>query len=112
LRSFADQSIAYVLPNLLPLLIKDRNQEYKYDDDEECTIPTLAAHCLSLFALCSRELVLPETIKFLQSNLLVENTIESLVLWNQKEASIMAFGSIIQGPCPLKTKPLVDQVSI
>jgi importin subunit beta-1 len=81
------------------------------DDDEDLNIHHQAAECLSLFASCTKDLVVPQTIEFISSNLLVSSMEQYQTLtWNQKEAAIIAFGSIIEGPCKFKTIPLVNQV--
>lgn len=53
-------------------------------------------------------MVVPQTIEFISHNLLVSS--HQKLTWNQKEAAIVAFGSIIEGPCKYKTIPLVNQV--
>lgn len=53
-------------------------------------------------------MVVPQTIEFISHNLLVSS---QKLTWNQKEAAIVAFGSIIEGPCKYKTIPLVNQVN-
>lgn len=109
LYSFADQFITYILPSIFTLIKKNSDEEYERDIDDEWNISKAAANCLSLFASCSKELVVPQTIEFISKNLLVSPA-DSLV-WNQKEAAIIAFGSIIEGPCKHKTQPLVNQVT-
>jgi importin subunit beta-1 len=105
---FADQSITYILPSIFTLLIKNKDEEYEQDiDDDYSNISKSASNCLSLFASCSKELVVPQTIEFISYNLLVAN---SSLVWNQKEAAIIAFGSMMEGPCKYKTQPLVNQV--
>lgn len=103
--SFSDQTVTYILPSLFILLVKDNTDEYEQDVDDEWNISNAASHCLSLFALCCKELVVPQTIEFIANNLFASNNV-----WNQKEAAIIAFGCIIQGPCKYKTEQLVNQV--
>lgn len=98
--SFCDQSVAFILPSLFRLLIKKKS-----DDDDEWNIPNAASHCLSLLAQCCQELVLPQTIEFITQNLFTDNS-----AWNEREASIIAFGCIIKGPCKYKTEILVNQI--
>lgn len=50
--------------------------------------------------------MIPQTIEFITDNLFTATSD-----WNQREAAIIAFGCIIEGPCKYKTKQLVNEVS-
>ena len=95
--SFADKLIISMIPTLFNLLIKEHD---KVEHDDEWDIPKAASNCLSLLASCCKELVVPPLIRFTDH-----------VHWNQKEAAITAFGSILNGPSKIKMKPLIEQVS-
>lgn len=102
--SFADKLIISMIPTLFNLLIKEHD---KAEHDDEWDISKAASNCLSLLAACCKELVVPPLIRFIEKNLLTTD----LVHWNQKEAAITAFGSILNGPPKIKMKPLIEQVS-
>lgn len=102
--SFADKSMISVTPTLFKLLIKEHG---KLENDDEWDIPKAASHCLSLLASCCKELVVPPLIQFIEKNLLTTDHVN----WTQKEAAIIAFGSILNGPSKIKMKPLIEQVS-
>lgn len=106
--SFVDKLMIYTLPTLLKLLIKDKDMVDKLENEDEWDIPKSASNCLSLLASCCKELLVPQIIRFIEQNLLVSNQID----WNQKEAAIIAFGSILNGPSKSKMKPLVEQVKL
>lgn len=107
---FANQCVTYILPHVLKLLVKSNDYEI-YDDEDETAIFQQAARCLSLFAQCTKDAVVPQVIRFISNNLLVssDDTYQQLT-WSQKEASIIAFGCMIEGPCGFKTVSLVNQM--
>ncbi|KAG0793841.1 hypothetical protein G6F62_008345 [Rhizopus arrhizus] len=98
LHHFAELALPEILPNLLWLLTK---QEDDYDEDE-WTVSMAAATCLSLLAQCVGNLVLANVVPFIESNIQDEN-------WRKREAAVMAFGSILDGPEGNVLTPLVDQ---
>ncbi|CEP08957.1 hypothetical protein [Parasitella parasitica] len=104
--AFADKFIMYILPTLLELLIKDKQRADILESDEDWDIHKSASHCLSLVACCCKELIIPRLIQFIKKNLLCSEQTD----WNQKEAAIIAFGSILDGPSRVKMKLLVDQI--
>lgn len=106
--SFVDKLMVYILPTLLKLLIKDKDKVDKLENEDEWDIPKSASNCLSLLASCCKELVVPQIIRFIEKNLLVSNQVNC----NKKEAAIIAFGSILNGPSKSKMKPLVEQVKL
>ncbi|CAO0794425.1 unnamed protein product [Mucor circinelloides] len=101
--SFADKLIISMIPTLFNLLIKEHD---KAEHDDEWDIPKAASNCLSLLAACCKELVVPPLIRFIEKNLLTTDHVH----WNQKEAAITAFGSILNGPSKIKMKPLIEQI--
>ncbi|OAD08852.1 hypothetical protein MUCCIDRAFT_76269 [Mucor lusitanicus CBS 277.49] len=101
--SFADKSMISILPTLFKLLIKKHD---KLEHDDEWDIPKAASHCLALLASCCKELVVPPLIRFIEKNLLTVEHVD----WHQREAAIIAFGSILNGPSKIKMKPLIEQI--
>ncbi|KAL9537722.1 hypothetical protein MBANPS3_011526 [Mucor bainieri] len=101
--SFADKSMISMMPTLFKLLIKEH---VKPENDDEWDIPKAASNCLSLLASCCKDLVVPPLIRYIEQNLLTTDHVD----WNQKEAAIIAFGSILNGPSKVKMKPLIEQI--
>lgn len=62
-----------------------------------------SATCLSLLAQCVGNMVIAPVVPFIESNITSEE-------WRNREAAVMAFGSILDGPDPVVLTPLVDQV--
>jgi len=97
---FAELALADILPVLLWTLTK---QEDDYDEDE-WTVAMAAATCISLLAQCVGNNVIQPVVPFIETNIQNED-------WRNREAAVMAFGSILDGPDPAVLTPLVDQVS-
>jgi importin subunit beta-1 len=98
---FAELALGDILPVLLWILTK---QEEDYDEDE-WTVSMASATCLSLLAQCVGNAVIQPVVPFIETNIQSEN-------WRNREAAVMAFGSILDGPDPTVLTPLVDQVTI
>ncbi|KAI7885662.1 ARM repeat-containing protein [Lichtheimia hyalospora FSU 10163] len=98
LYNFADLAMGDILPVLLWLLTKQEEDE----DEDEWNVSMAAATCLSLFAQCVRNAIISPTVPFVEGN--IQNTD-----WRYREAAVMAFGSIMDGPDDSVLRPLVDQ---
>lgn len=64
-----------------------------------------AATALSLLAQCVTDAIVPPVIPFVENHIRSED-------WRYREAAVMAFGSILEGPEERLLTPLVNQVSI
>ncbi|KAG2226727.1 hypothetical protein INT45_001074, partial [Circinella minor] len=98
LYNFAEYATGDIMPVLLWLLTKQEEDE----DEDEWSVSMAAATCLSLFAQCVRNNVIGPVVPFVESN--IQNTD-----WRYREAAVMAFGSILDGPDDTVLMPLVDQ---
>uniref|UniRef100_A0A5S6Q6N0 Importin N-terminal domain-containing protein n=1 Tax=Trichuris muris TaxID=70415 RepID=A0A5S6Q6N0_TRIMR len=86
-RHYAKGALVYVLPILLEIL--PRQEE---NDDEEEWVPSKAAGvCVMLLAQCVGDDVVRLTLPFIASNYQDKD-------WRRREAALMAFGSILDGP--------------
>ncbi|KAI8052236.1 armadillo-type protein [Syncephalis plumigaleata] len=95
---FAKKAMPEVLPVLLALLM---NQDEDADDDD-WNVSMASATCLALLAQCVGGDIVPEVIVFVERNIRNED-------WHAREAAVMAFGSILDGPPPTSLGPLVNQ---
>lgn len=86
-----------VLPVLLWLLTKQEEDA----DEDEWNVSMAAATCLTLYAQCVRNAIIGPIVPFVESN--IQNTD-----WHYREAAVMAFGSILDGPDVAVIMPLVD----
>lgn len=76
-----------VLPVLLSLLTKQNEDP----EDDDWSVAMAAGSCLQLFATTTGMYVVEPTLKFFASNI-------ELTEWRNREAAVMAFGSILEGP--------------
>lgn len=90
------------LPHIVPILLSTLTKQEEGDDDDEWNPCKAAGVCLMLMASCCEDDILQHVIPFVTCNI---NHAE----WRFREASVMAFGSILEGPDPNKLKPVVEQ---
>ena len=86
--NFALVAIQDVLPTLLTLLTRQTEDP----EDDDWSVAMAAGSCLQLFAQNTGNYVVEATLQFVAAN--IGNTTD----WRAREASVMAFGSILDGP--------------
>ncbi|CAJ0585260.1 unnamed protein product, partial [Mesorhabditis spiculigera] len=96
-KHYAKGACAYLCPVLLDKLA----QHNEDDDEDEWTPPKAAGVCLMLLAQCVGDTIIECVLPFLQNFVSPD--------WKYREAAIMAFGSILDGPDPAKLNSLVSQ---
>ncbi|KAG1935259.1 importin subunit beta-1 [Pimephales promelas] len=77
--------------------LKDEN-----DDDDDWNPCKAAGVCLMLLATCCEDDVVPHVLPFIKEHIKHPD-------WRYRDASVMAFGSILEGPELNQLKPLVIQ---
>ncbi|XP_077997215.1 importin subunit beta-1-like [Glandiceps talaboti] len=90
------------LQYLVPLLTQTLTKQEEGDDDDEWNPCKAAGVCLMLLATCCEDDVVPHILPFVKINIKHAD-------WHYREAAVMAFGSILEGPEPNILKPLVVQ---
>ncbi|CAO3590196.1 unnamed protein product [Absidia cylindrospora] len=95
---FAGQALNDIVPVLLWLLTKQEEDE----DEDEWNVSMAAATCLSLLAQTVRNVIISPIVPFVDTNIRNGD-------WRCREAAVMAFGSILDGPTVDVLTPLVDQ---
>lgn len=96
--NFAHIALPQVLPTLLDLLTRQNEDA----EDDDWTVAMAAGACLQLYAQDTGNYVVQSTLQFVEANLNSEN-------WRNREAAVMAFGSIIDGPDRDQLKSLIGQ---
>jgi importin subunit beta-1 len=96
--NFARDALAEILPTLLELLTTQEEDE----DEEDWTKAMAAASCLELLAQNVGDPIVPTVVQFVEGNIRGAN-------WQQREAAVMAFGSVLEGPDATVLGPLVNQ---
>ncbi|XP_076054575.1 importin subunit beta Fs(2)Ket isoform X2 [Oratosquilla oratoria] len=97
-RFYAKGALQYLVPVLMVTLSK----QDEGDDDDEWNPCKAAGVCVMLLATCTEDDIVPHVLPFVKDNIKHQN-------WRLRDAAIMAFGSILEGPDPMILKPLVEQ---
>ena len=97
-RDFAKVALPEILPVILQLLTKQEEDA----DDDEWNVSMAAGTCLSLLALAVNDSIVSVVVPFIEQNITSQD-------WHFREAAVMAFGSILDGPDPTVLAPLIHQ---
>lgn len=97
-RFYAKGALQY----LVPVLMMTLGKQEEADDDDEWNPCKAAGVCVMLLATCTEDDIVPHVLPFVKEN--ITNTD-----WRLRDAAIMAFGSILEGPDPTNLKQMVGQ---
>lgn len=87
---------------LLPLLLMSLTKQSEDVDDDTFDSAKAAGTCIGLIATCTRDAVVPIVLPFVQEHINSTN-------WRFKEAAILSFGAILDGPSPGVLSPMVSK---
>ncbi|KAI5118628.1 hypothetical protein M0805_006995 [Coniferiporia weirii] len=90
------------LPEIIPVLLGLLTHQDEDADEDEWNVSMAAGTCLSLLAQTVADAIVPAVIPFIEANIKAQD-------WHQREAAVMTFGSILDGPDPTVLTPLVTQ---
>jgi importin subunit beta-1 len=96
--NFARVATQEVVPVLLELLAKQDEDA----DDNEYNVSRASYQCLQLWAQCVGSSVVPPVLAFVEKNLRADD-------WHYRDASVSAFGAIMEGPEENVLDPIVKQ---
>ncbi|CCD22494.1 karyopherin beta NDAI_0A03370 [Naumovozyma dairenensis CBS 421] len=96
--NFALNSLKDVIPNLLTLLTRQNEDP----EDDDWNVSMSAGACLQLFAQNCGNHILEPVLSFVEKNITNDN-------WRNREAAVMAFGSIMDGPSKEQLSIYVEQ---
>lgn len=96
--NFARVATQEVVPVLLELLAKQDEDA----DDNEYNVSRAAYQCLQLWAQCVGSAVMPPVLAFIEKHIRSED-------WHYRDASVSAFGAIMEGPEEHVLDPIVKQ---
>ncbi|CAH1118453.1 unnamed protein product [Phaedon cochleariae] len=97
-RHYAKGALQYIVPILLQKLTKQE----ELDDEDDWNPSKAAGVCLMLLATCCEDEIVQHVLPFIKDNIKSDN-------WRFRDASLMAFGSILGGLESATLKPLVEQ---
>lgn len=90
------------LPHLVPLLTETLTKQQSEEDDDTWNLAMAAGTCLGLVAQVTGDNCVDLVLGFVSSNF--ENQ-----AWTYREAAVLAYGSIMEGPSSEKMRPVVEQ---
>ncbi|KAG8764127.1 karyopherin beta [Ceratobasidium sp. 423] len=97
-KKFATTALNDIVPVLLQLL----TQQEEDADEDEWNISMAAGTCLALLAQAVDDAIVPVVLPFIETNIKNDD-------WHLREAAVMVFGSILEGPDPNVLAGLVSQ---
>ena len=101
--SLESQNFAKIaLPEILPQLLILMQKQDEDAEDDEWNVAMAAGTCVGLLATVVGNDIVPLTIPFIEQNIQGES-------WNSRDAAVMVFGSILDGPEDYVLTPLVHQ---
>ncbi|GAA95894.1 uncharacterized protein L969DRAFT_95388 [Mixia osmundae IAM 14324] len=90
------------LPEILPVLLQLLTHQEEDATEDEWTVSMAAATCLALLAQSVGDGIVTPIIPFVENHIRSSN-------WRHREAAVMAFGSILDGPDITLLEPLVKE---
>ncbi|GAB6028323.1 Importin subunit beta-1 [Chamberlinius hualienensis] len=97
-RFYAKGALQYLVPVIMQTLTKQDES----DDEDDWNPCKAAGVCLMLLASCCEDSIVPIVLPFVEENIKNPD-------WKYRDAAVMAFGSILEGPDPESLRPLVIQ---
>ncbi|KAL0222094.1 hypothetical protein RCL1_001948 [Eukaryota sp. TZLM3-RCL] len=93
--------IRRVLSWIVPIILQSLTRTEEYVEEEDWTVALTAATCLEHLSACVGDDIVDHVAPFSSSNIQNQD-------WKFRDAAIMAFGSIMDGPTASKLEPLVN----
>ncbi|KAL1776437.1 importin subunit beta-1 [Sigmodon hispidus] len=90
------------LQYLVPILTQTLTKQDENDDNNDWNPCKAAGVCLMLLSTCCEDDIVPHVLPFIKEHIKNPD-------WRYRDAAVMAFGSILEGPEPNQLKPLVIQ---
>jgi importin subunit beta-1 len=97
-RFYAKGALQFLVPALMQSLCKQE----EFDDEDDWNPYKAAGVCMMLLATCCEDDIVPHVLPFVKDNIKDAD-------WRHRDAALMAFGCILEGPDPAQLKPLVEQ---
>ena len=96
--NFARIAVSEIMPVLMDL-VKTQDEDA---DEDEWDVSKAAGVCIGLLAQCVSDDIVPLAIPFIEANIKSAD-------WRARDASVLCFGQILDGPQTITLTPLVEQ---
>ena len=90
------------LPEIVPVILRLLTKQEEDAEEDEWNISMAAGTCLTLLSQAVGDAIVSFVVPFIESNIKSPD-------WHHREAAVMTFGSILDGPDPQILAPLVTQ---
>jgi importin subunit beta-1 len=90
------------LQYLVPILVQTLTKQEESDDEDDWNPCKAAGVCLMLMASCTEDAIIPHVLPFIKDNIVNPD-------WRFRDAAVMTFGCILEGPDQNCLKPIVEQ---
>lgn len=90
------------LPEIVPVLLHLLTKQDEDAEEDEWNVSMAAATCLQHLATAVQDSLVPAVIPFIEAHIKSSD-------WHFREAAVITFGSILEGPDPSVLTPLVNQ---
>jgi len=97
-RFYAKGALQFLVPALMQSLCKQE----EFDIEDDWNPHKAAGVCMMLLATCCEDDIVPYVLPFVKDNIKDAD-------WRHRDAALMSFGSILEGPDSTQLKPLVEQ---
>ncbi|RWS26108.1 importin subunit beta-1-like protein, partial [Leptotrombidium deliense] len=97
-RFYAKGALQYLVPTLIQCLLK----QDEHDDEDDWNPCKAAGVCLMLMANTCEDDIIPHVLPFVQENIKNPD-------WRYRDAAVMVFGALLEGPDPAQLKSIVEQ---
>ncbi|KAH6939073.1 hypothetical protein HPB50_015715 [Hyalomma asiaticum] len=97
-RFYAKGALQY----LVPILVQTLTKQEEHDDEDDWNPCKAAGVCLMLMASCCEDDMISHSLPFVRENIKHPD-------WRYRDAAVMTFGCLLEGPDPAILKPLVEQ---
>lgn len=101
-KGYIRQAHEHLIPTLLQAMIRSSDEDENVAAGDEWTLGMAAGTCLALCAQLLREQILVLALPFININFAEKD-------WSKREAAVLVYGSIMEGPPPDTLAPLVAQ---
>ena len=89
------------LQYLVPILVQSLTKQEETDDEDDWNPCKAAGVCLMLMASCTEDAIIPHVLPFVKENIANPD-------WRHRDAAVMAFGCILEGPEVNSLRPIVE----
>ncbi len=97
-RFYAKGALQFIVPILMHTLTKQE----EFDDEDDWNPCKAAGVCLMLLATCCEDDIVDHVLPFVKENIKHSD-------WRFRDAALMSFGAILEGPDAIKMKPIVEE---